>query len=97
MHRLEKVLAFLLLTEKVDLLQVRNGFVNFGRMPVADASAMYRARDEIGIDYVIYSYKTAIAYRTTGGEWTIPDAKYSVTTSKHQGTIRYALSMIGAR
>ena len=72
-------------------------FVNFGRMPVVDASAMYRARDDVGIDYVVYSYGTAIAYRTENKEWVVPDAKYSVTTSRHQSTIRYALTLIGAR
>ena len=67
--------------------------VHSGYMRDADSAAMYSARDNIGIDYVIYSYATPIAYRTTDGNWTIPDAKYSVTTSKHQSTIRYAVTL----
>ena len=68
-------------------------WIESGRMNIAYAKAMYAARDNIGIDYVIYSYGTPIAYRANG-EWITPDAKYSTTTSKHQGTIRYALGMI---
>lgn len=69
-------------------------WVNSGRMRDSDSAPLYSARDNIGIDYVIYSYATPIAYRTTDGNWTIPDAKYSVTTSKHQSTIRYALELV---
>ena len=46
--------------------------------------------------YVVRSYATAIAWQNHDGTWVMPDDKYSVTTSKHQGTIRYALNMIGA-
>ena len=46
--------------------------------------------------YVIRSYATAIAWQNNDGTWIMPDDKYSVTTSKHQSTVRYALSMIGA-
>ena len=68
-------------------------WVNSGYMRDGDSAAMYSARDNIGIDYIIYSYGTPIAYRTNNGEWAIPDAKYSVTTSKHQATIRYAVTL----
>ena len=68
-------------------------WIESGRMNIAYAKAMYAARDNIGIDYVIYSYGTPIAYRTNNGEWTIPDAEYSATTSKHQGVVRYAVSI----
>jgi hypothetical protein len=33
-------------------------------------------------------------YEDIDGWWVVPDAKYSVTTSKHQGRIRPALSCI---
>ena len=68
-------------------------WINPGRMRLDDGAAMYRACDGIGIDYIVYSYNTAIAYRTKNSEWVVPDAKYSVTTSKHQATIRYAISI----
>ena len=64
-----------------------------GRMSNSDGAAAHAAHYLIGIDYVIYSYDTPIAYRTNDGKWAIPDAKYSVTTSKHQSTIRYAVSL----
>ena len=64
-------------------------FIGTGRMADSDAAKLRTAR----IDYVVYSYGTPIAYRANG-EWVIPDAKYSVTTSKHQGTISYALGLV---
>ena len=68
--------------------------IEFGRMAQDDINAMRTAR-EVGIDYVVYSYGTPIAYRTEDtGEWVVPDAKYSVTTSKHQSVVRYAVSMV---
>ena len=73
-------------------------WIGSGRMTVADANVMDTTRDEHGIDYVVYSYGTPIAYRAElSGQWIVPDVKHSVTTSKHQGTIRYALTLIGAR
>lgn len=69
-------------------------YIDFGRMRVGDTAPMYSARDAHGIDYVVYSYGTPIAYRIEDtGEWVVPDAKYSVTTSKHQATIKYAISI----
>ena len=64
-------------------------FIGTGRMPDNEAAQLRAAR----IDYVVYSYGTPIAYRASG-EWIAPDAKYSVTTSKHQSTIRYALDLV---
>jgi hypothetical protein len=70
-----------------------------GRMPDPDAHVM---RDSV-VTYVIYSYETPVAYRrvrdwngngTANYEWIVPDARYSVTTSKHQGRVRTALSQI---
>ena len=64
-------------------------FISTGRMPDSDAAKLRAAK----IDYVVYSYGTPIAYRANG-EWVTPDAKYSVTTSKHQTSIRYALGLV---
>ena len=44
-------------------------------------------------DYVIYSYQTPIAWRTQG-QWIQPAARYSVTTSKQQSTVRLALQLL---
>jgi hypothetical protein len=38
-------------------------------------------------DYVVYSYWTEIGRVTKSGEVVVPDTRYSVTTSKHQGKV----------
>lgn len=44
------------------------------------------------IAYVVYSYNTPIAWLDlSAGVWYMPEAKYSPTTSKHQGQVAYAL------
>lgn len=44
---------------------------------------------------VFYSYGTPIAWtRGDGGAWVVPAVRYSVTTSKHQNTMRQALSLV---
>jgi hypothetical protein len=40
-------------------------------------------------DYALFSYATPIAYRANG-RWVVPDVRYSVTTSRHQSTVRFA-------
>jgi hypothetical protein len=41
--------------------------------------------------YIVYSYSTPIAWFSDKG-WFIPEVKYSVTTSKHQGYVRRAIA-----
>jgi hypothetical protein len=41
--------------------------------------------------YIVYSYGTPIAWHSDKG-WFIPEVKYSVTTSKHQGYVRRAVA-----
>ena len=41
--------------------------------------------------YVIFSYDTPIAWYGELG-WVVPNVKYSVTTSRHQGIVRRALT-----
>lgn len=45
-------------------------------------------------DYVVYSYAEPIL-KITGGRVEVATRKFSVTTSRHQGTIRYAASLAG--
>lgn len=48
-------------------------------------------------DYVVYSYNTPIAWHRRGdygGDWVMPDVKYSRTTTVHQGKIAVALSVM---
>jgi hypothetical protein len=41
------------------------------------------------VTYVVFSYATPIAWVHEDGEVVIPDVKYSVSTSQHQGAARY--------
>lgn len=41
----------------------------------------------IGIDYVVWSYSTPIAWHLTNGEWYKVEQKFSITTTKHQGNL----------
>lgn len=47
-----------------------------------------------GVEYIVYSYGTPIAWFKKG-EWTIPALKYSSTTSKHQNYVRRAVASYG--
>ncbi len=62
--------------------------VTLGRLPREYHTSALRA------DYVVYSYVTPIAWHGPDG-WTVPDTRYSVTTSKHQGRIATAVSQLG--
>jgi hypothetical protein len=62
--------------------------VSTGRMP-ADAcqmltQAVARAAELGAPLYVVYSYATPIAWALEGELLTVPDVRYSVTTSRHQ-------------
>ena len=43
------------------------------------------------VDFVVYSYATPIGWHLKDGRWIVPDVSYSVTTSRHQGRLRWAL------
>lgn len=45
--------------------------------------------------YVVYSYRTPIAWLGDGGVWITPDIRYSVTTTRHQSKVFTAISQIG--
>lgn len=59
-----------------------------GKMPEAEYNTLELMHRLRGIDYVVYSYRTVIAYRTANGVWHIPDVHYSSTTTAHQNVIR---------
>lgn len=59
---------------------------HFGRLP-EKWQEQFIADREIGINYVIFSYGTPIAWHLTDGTWVKPNVKYSPTTSKHQSRI----------
>lgn len=64
------------------------GFVTYGQLPEAHRLRLSADRaDNGGPVYVVYSYSTPIAWYTTAWGWRVPDVRYSVTTSKHQGKL----------
>ncbi len=44
--------------------------------------------------YVVYSYRTPIAWYVPNVGWVMPDVKYSVTTSRHQSKVRTAITQL---
>lgn len=57
---------------------------HWGRLSDAWAVQFNVDRRDVGIDYVIFSYGTPIAWHLLNGDWVKPNVKYSPTTSKHQ-------------
>lgn len=56
----------------------------------------FYADRELGIWYIVFSYDTPIAWVTGSGDdkhTVIVDQRFSVTTSKHQGKVRYGFSL----
>lgn len=85
----------------------RQGFNEFNRSPLWGSHYPNGpARERVGllprpwaqefldlrpaIEYVVYSYSTPIAWYAEG-KWTMPNTKYSPTTSNHQSTVHRAL------
>jgi len=57
----------------------------WGRLPVEYRDSVKRAT------YAVMSYSTPIAWYSEEDGWTVPDVKYSATTSVHQGKVRASL------
>jgi hypothetical protein len=64
--------------------------INAGRLP---DEYLWRLRSH-GVDYVVMSYHTPIAWHDSELGWFMPDERYSVTTSKQQGRIRTAIDYL---
>lgn len=60
----------------------------YGHLPVKYRYSAAKA------DYVVYSYDTPIAWHTADEGWVQPFVYYTPTTTKHQGKIRTALSVL---
>lgn len=65
---------------------------SFGRLPATHGARLRTDSTRHGIDMIIYSYATPIAWHAHGVGWTVPDVTYSVTTSRHQSLVRVALA-----
>lgn len=65
----------------------------FGYLPLVWQDVLYAERRDV--TFTIASYATPIAWCTDTHGWTVPDVRYSVTTSRHQNVIRRALASLG--
>lgn len=65
----------------------------FGRLPLIWQDALYAEHREV--TFTITSYATPIAWCTDTHGWTVPDVRYSATTSRHQHIVRTALASLG--
>jgi hypothetical protein len=63
--------------------------VTLGKLP-----SMWHA-SALAADYVVYSYRTPIAWHVPNYGWVCPHERYSVTTSRHQSKINTAVSQLG--
>jgi len=58
-----------------------------GQLPREHLDALIAAH-KAGTVYVVFSYETPIAWYSYATEtWTIPNVKYSITTTQHQGRV----------
>jgi len=58
-----------------------------GQLPREHLDALIAAH-KAGTVYVVFSYETPIAwYSEHNNTWTIPNVKYSITTTQHQGQV----------
>jgi hypothetical protein len=68
--------------------------IDAGSVPVGRLPAEYHPVHPSGPLFVIYSYQTPVAWYRDG-EWTVPDVKYSASTSNHQSNIWYMIQRTG--
>ena len=65
--------------------------LTFKEKDLIDADAEEAGWDGI---YVVYSYKTPIAWRLPDGRWRLLERKFSRTTTGHQTLVRQALANV---
>lgn len=61
----------------------------YGRLDAEEVAQYEKVKESI--DYVVMSYRTPIAWHSAEG-WYVVAQKFSVTTSKHQGIVRRAIT-----
>lgn len=62
-----------------------------GRLPSDHVNQLAGDLSTGRVDYIVHSYGTPIAWHRTDSGWTVPDVRYSATTSRHQGEVRRAV------
>jgi hypothetical protein len=74
-------------------LRMIEGTVSYtARLPERMSREYFTSVHDGDVTHTVLSYATPIAWRLAEGCWVIPEVKYSVTTSKHQGIVRVATS-----
>ena len=68
----------------------RFGPVPTGRLEPEHAEKLRQAVG-LGCVYVVFSYATPIGWWAPATGWVVPDARYSVTTRRHQHIVRAAI------
>lgn len=66
--------------------------IPMGRLPQPYQGELQLQAIKGNVRFVIFSYGTPIAWVLYSGTWTVPDVRYSVTTSHHQGIVRTAIA-----
>ncbi len=67
-----------------------SGDVSTGQLPAEYRKMLAEA---VGAVYVVFSYRTPIAWWSGDGGWTMPNVRYSVTTSNHQNLVMLAANI----
>lgn len=50
--------------------------------------------DFVGAAYAVFSYATPVAWKRDDGTWVQPRVRYSLTTTRQQGTVATAISVL---
>lgn len=64
-----------------------------GQLPAEFDDKLSASFDD-GPVFVVFSYATPIAWITADGTMTVPDTRYSVTTTRHQSAARMAAAIV---
>jgi hypothetical protein len=73
-----------------DFFIVTDGTPQWGRLDNEHLDQLRHDLETHGTLYVVYSYETPIAWAPVGGRLYVPDAHYTMTTTKHQNICRKA-------
>lgn len=66
--------------------------ISYLRMNEPDWNTLRCYLNAGAVEYIVYSYATPIAYRTTSDGWVFCTKKHSVTTSRHVGIVKRAVA-----
>ena len=75
--------------DKADMVSL---YWSCGRLPEEFVTKLTDAKRDGNLTFVVWSYGTPIAWHDTVNGWTVPDVKYSRSTTSHQSTVRSAVA-----